>query len=218
MQAAGVTHGRPAIRRFNTCRYDIATIGNRNRNGRRARIDHVHQRLASGDRPAVGTPVDAVGVAVLDDQHGHHRFAVALEHVDVELNERLAGANRLAFGHARRKTFALEQYGIDADVQEHAHTVGGFEHARVMRAMQLRDGTVARRVEDARARVDGQAVAEHAPGEHWIGNRLDRNDDTTCKSGQFQVRKTHHSLQKPGPSRQNTRLVKRLSATYRKPV
>ena len=200
VQTACVAHGRPAIRCFN-----VVNIGNLGRDSRSPGVDDGHQRLADGDRPAVGAPVDTERVAVLDDQHGHHRLAVAFEDVDVEFDERLAGAHCLAFGHARRETLALQEHGIDADMQQHAHTVRGFEHAGVMRSMQLRDHAVARRIKDTRTRVDGQTIAEHASSEHRIGHRLDRNDDTTCKSRQFQLRKTHQSLQKPRLKRRTRR-------------
>ena len=196
MQAAGMTHRGPAVGRFH-----ISGIRNRCRSGRRAGSDHAHQRLSGGDRPTVAAPVDAERVTVLDDQHRDDGLAVALENVEIEFDERLSGAHRLAFGDARREAFALEQHGVDADVQQHAHAVRGFKNTRVMRAVQLRDDAVTRRVQDTGARIDGQAVAEHAPGEHRIGHRLDRNDDTTCKSRQLQPRKTHQSLHKPRPNR-----------------
>ena len=87
---------------------------------------------------------------------------------------------------------SAESHGIDnASLAEIRHDMIRFA------SLQLRDDAVTRRVQDTGARIDGQAVAEHAPGKHRIGNRLERNDDTTCKSRQFQLREAHRNLQVP---------------------
>ena len=126
-------------------------------------------------------------VAVFDRQDGDGRFAVAGEHGGIEFDQRGAGFDPVAGGDARGEAFALEQDGVDADVQQHAGAALGLQEAGVMAGVQLHDGARTRCEQGQWAgaqRLDRQAVAHHASGEDRVGNLFEWDDGPGKECGE----------------------------------
>jgi len=70
----------------------------------------------------------------------------------------------------QRKAFAIQFHCVDAHVHQQFGTVIGANGQRVPGAGDVDDHAVARRVQAIVERVDGNAVAHGATGEHFVGN------------------------------------------------
>ena len=154
---------------------------------------------AQDDGAGWAAPGDRVFVAVLNRQDGDGGLAATGEDGGVEIDQRRAGFDPVADGDARREALALEQDGVDADVQQEARARFGLQEAGVVAGMQLHDGARARRAQGLRRvgrRFDRQAVTHHASGEDRVGNLLERDDGPGKKRRERRAgRDGHRGLQ-----------------------
>ena len=112
-----------------------------------------------------------------DQDLGQQAARLAGDQIDVEADQDLADFDLFALAHLRRESLALEQHGIDADMQQHFDALLGGDGQRVVGLVQLGDRAGHRRQQLARGGVEGNAVADHLLGKDRIGYRFEWNQD-----------------------------------------
>lgn len=114
-------------------------------------------------------------VAVGQDHHRDQTAAAAGDAVQVEAQQRLALDHPRTFLDQRLEAFALQLYGVEADVQQQLGTVVGAQAERVAGSRQVADQPGAGRVQAVVERVDGDAFAQGAAGKHRVGYSVERH-------------------------------------------
>ncbi|MND94453.1 hypothetical protein D3C80_866700 [compost metagenome] len=112
----------------------------------------------------------SVFAAIAQDYDGDQAGAVLCDQVQVKTNQRLTPFDALAIGHQRFEAAALQLYGIKADVHKDLGAVVGTQGQGVQGFCQVNDGAGAGCLQAVVERVDGDAIAQGAAGEHRVGH------------------------------------------------
>ena len=104
--------------------------------GQFRQFERQDDRLAC-DSDAAGRHEASHLVDVGDQDLGQQAGRLARDKIDVEADEDLADVDFLALAYLRRETFALEHYGIDADMQQHLDPLPGGDGEGVVGLVQL---------------------------------------------------------------------------------
>lgn len=131
--------------------------------------DDVQQRLADLHR-FQGDGARLKILAVGQDQQADQAFALAADLVQVIAQQRLAIADPRAFLDQHREAFALQLHRVQTKVQQQLGAVVGAHGQRMAGAGDVDHHPGAGRIQGVVQRIDGNAVAHRAAGEHRVRN------------------------------------------------
>ena len=123
-------------------------------------------------------------LAVGDDDLGEQALGVGGDVIGVEVDQGVAGLDRVACLDLGGEAAALEADGVEADVHQHFDALRRGDGDGVAGRVQLYDLAVAGRAQALVERVDGDAVANHFLGEYRVGNSFDRHQRAGERRGQ----------------------------------
>ena len=139
-----------------------------------ARRMQIEQRVANFHGLA-GTRVhDREALAVGDDDRSDQTLRAPREHVEIEVEQRLAAADARAGGYQHFEALAAQRDGVDADVQKDLGAVRGAQRDGVSRSRDGNHFAIARRVQDTFGGIDGDAVTEQPLRENRVGCFVER--------------------------------------------
>jgi hypothetical protein len=144
----------------------------------------VQQRVAPRDHPSRRLPAQA-GDAV-HVRHEHHREQaprVRRHVVRVEREQRVAAAHHVAGLRDRREARALEQDGVEADVDQDVEPRRR-QGEGVAGAVHLQDAGVARREHAVAQRIDRDPVAGEPLRERGVGDEVERDHHARERRGE----------------------------------
>ncbi len=135
-----------------------------------------HQWLADRDRRAVPRADEPKALAV-----GHHdgtdqALGAPRQDVEIEAEQAVARGYGLPLADVRLESAALKGHRLQPDVHQDLGALHGTEGHGVAGAMDAEHQSRAGGVQTLAGRIYGDAVAQHALGEYWIGCLPDRQD------------------------------------------
>ena len=129
--------------------------------------------------------------AIGEDQHRDQALAAACHLVQIEAQQRLALRDPRPFLDQGIEALALQLDGVQAQVQQQLGAVVGLQGHGMTRPRDVHDHTGAGRVEAVVQRVDGDAVAHGAAGEHRVGDAAEGHHGPAQEGFEGQVVVVH---------------------------
>jgi hypothetical protein len=139
----------------------------------------LEQRIADLHRLAGTCVRDREALAVGDDDRRDQALRAPSEHVEIEIQQRLAAAYSRAGGHEYLESLAAQRNGIDADMQENLGPVRGTQRDRVSRSRDGNHFAIARCMQYAFGGIDSDAVTEQPLRENRVGRFVERRAPAT---------------------------------------
>ena len=186
----GDAGGRASMDAVGQRHHDLArhlAIGHQAGGGRTAQGRQFHQEVADRQLAILVAADDLEGVQIGDHHRGDQAAGALGQQVDVEAQQLVAGLHALAFLDEDGKALAVQGHGLQTDVHQDFSPVGRAQGHGVAGAVHGGDHRVARRVQRRVQRIDGQAVAQHALGEHGVGGLVERRDPALQRRGEYEV-------------------------------
>ncbi len=135
-----------------------------------------HQLVAHLDQPVSGAADNREGFAVGDDDGGQQALRPSGQQVEVEADQQLTGHDGLTDRHLGREPLSAEGHGLQPDMHQDLGAIDGAQADGMPGGRQVRNDTVAGRVQQAGGRIDGQPVAQDPIGEHLVGRLVQAAD------------------------------------------
>ena len=139
-----------------------------------ARLRNQSQKSTS---PAA-TPSGGAAVAENDpvgrrDNRSHQTLGASRHNVQIEPDEFVAGLDLGAWLDLRFETSTAETHRVDADVNQHIYAEDAADGDGMAAIRQSSHFSRTRGADDAGRRINGEAVAEHAPGKHGVWDLIE---------------------------------------------
>ena len=149
--------------------------------------DDADQRIADRDQPLVRR-IGQRHRGTLDDDHRRDRGRGAEHHgVEIEADQRIAAAHRIARRDQRREALAGHRDGVDADMHQQRDALAQPQRHGMAGGMDGQYGRVAGGVQRVADGVDAQPRPHHALGKHRIGNPTERQHPSCQRRLQLHV-------------------------------
>jgi hypothetical protein len=159
------------------------------RQGRAGPADRrqLHQEVADRGGMVLLAADDPEGVGIGDHHRGDQALGALRQQVQVEADQPVAGLDRVAVLDVNLEALAAQADGLQPHVHQDLGAVVGPQGDGVARGVHGDHPPVAGRVQGRAQRIDGQAVAQHALGEHRVGRLVQRGDPALERRGQYEI-------------------------------
>ncbi|MCY1172249.1 hypothetical protein D9M73_123810 [compost metagenome] len=152
----------------------IAAVGLLGR--RRGDRPHRHQRRTDRDRPDRRAIAQRIAFAFHQKNRRDHGCGFAHQQIEIEVDQGVARSDSVPGAHMWGEAAPAQPDRVDAEVDQDLRAVIGFDRQRMAGRLHADDAPVARRVQASAGWIDRQPVAQHPPGEHGVGNIVQRSD------------------------------------------